>query len=130
MTASNTGPNSEHPFELFLGCLGNGTTVCNKAIMEYGDFKKIAHISNDGYITWYVEPTSIPGDALLHIEHCANVDREKFEKWFSELPIVSQYQYLLDRVPHHVFMTVTQMSCDIKDKVKFILDFMSGTSIG
>ena len=26
--------------------------------------------------------------------------------------------------------TVTQMSCDIKDKVKFILDFMSGTSIG
>lgn len=24
----------------------------------------------------------------------------------------------------------TQMSCDIKDKVKFILDFMSGTSIG
>ena len=130
MTVSTTTHDCEHPFELFLGCLGNGTIVCNKAITEHGDFKKIAHISNDGYIAWYVEPTSIPGDALLHIEHYANVDREKFEKWFSELPVFSQYQYLLDRVPHQIFMAVVQMSCDIKDKVKYILDAMHGTSIG
>lgn len=23
-------------FELFMGCLGNGITVCNKAVMEHG----------------------------------------------------------------------------------------------
>lgn len=27
-------------FELFCGCLGNGTTVCNKAVTENGDYKK------------------------------------------------------------------------------------------
>ena len=33
-------------FKLFLGCLGNGVTVCNSAVMEDGDFKMVAHISN------------------------------------------------------------------------------------
>lgn len=37
---------SARNFKLFLGCLGNGVTVCNSAVMEYGDFKKVAHISN------------------------------------------------------------------------------------
>ena len=37
-------------FELFCGCLGNGTTVCNKAVTENGDYKKIAHISEGGNI--------------------------------------------------------------------------------
>ena len=32
-------------FKLFLGCLGNGVTVCNSAVMEDGDFKMVAHIS-------------------------------------------------------------------------------------
>lgn len=41
-------------FKLFLGCLGNGVTVCNSAVMEDGDFKMVAHISNEGKITWYV----------------------------------------------------------------------------
>lgn len=27
-------------FELFMGCLENGATVCNKAITEHGDYKK------------------------------------------------------------------------------------------
>lgn len=31
-------------FELFMGCFGNGITVCNKAVMEHGDYKRIAHI--------------------------------------------------------------------------------------
>lgn len=35
-------------FKLFLGCLGNGVTVCNSAVMEDGDFKMVAHISNEG----------------------------------------------------------------------------------
>lgn len=26
-------------FELFMCCLGNGTTICNKAVEEYGDYK-------------------------------------------------------------------------------------------
>lgn len=68
-------------FELFLGCLGNGVTVCNKAVKENGDYKIIAHIAECGKITWYVNPsTYVPGDALLRIEHCADVQREEWEK--------------------------------------------------
>lgn len=26
-------------FELFMGCFGNGITVCNKAVQEHGDYK-------------------------------------------------------------------------------------------
>ena len=38
-------------FKLFLGCLGNGVTVCNSAVMEDGDFKMVARagsISSSG----------------------------------------------------------------------------------
>ena len=28
-------------FKLFFGCLGNGITVCNKAVIENGDYKTI-----------------------------------------------------------------------------------------
>lgn len=37
-------------FELFMCCLGNGTTICNKAVEEYGDYKIIAHIADCGKI--------------------------------------------------------------------------------
>ena len=47
-------------FELFLGCLGNGVTVCNSAVMENGDFKMVAHISVEGKITWYPAPAALP----------------------------------------------------------------------
>lgn len=43
-------------FELFMGCFGNGITVCNKAVQEHGDYKVIAHIAECGKITWYVNP--------------------------------------------------------------------------
>lgn len=43
-------------FELFLGCLGNGITVCNKSVEENGAYKTIAHIAECGKITWYVNP--------------------------------------------------------------------------
>lgn len=37
-------------FELFMCCLENGVTVCNKAVMENNDYKIIAHISQCGNI--------------------------------------------------------------------------------
>lgn len=40
---------SKRNFELFMYCLGNGITVCNKAVMEHNDYKQIAHISANGH---------------------------------------------------------------------------------
>ena len=67
-------------FELFMGCLGNGLTVCNKAVMEHGDYKQIAHISPAGNIKWYVPVSYVPGPELLRIEHTADTMRQSFKQ--------------------------------------------------
>lgn len=66
-------------FELFMGCLGNGLTVCNKAVEEHGDYKQIAHISPAGNIKWYIPVSSVPGPALLRIEHTADAMYHNFK---------------------------------------------------
>lgn len=112
-------------FELFMGCLGSGITVCNKAVVEDGDYKIIAHIADHGEITWYVNPaTYIPGAELLKIEHAANVQCEKWEKWFSSLPVINQYEYLLDRAPHAAFMHAVNMAGEISDKIQYLKSVM------
>ena len=67
-------------FKLFLGCLGNGVTVCNSAVMEDGDFKMVAHISNEGKITWYVGEDYPPADALASIRACAEQERDMAQR--------------------------------------------------
>ena len=66
-------------FELFMCCLGNGLTVCNKAVEEHGDYKQIAHISPAGNIKWYIPVSSVPGPALLRIEHTADAMYHNFK---------------------------------------------------
>lgn len=107
-------------FELFLGCLGNGTTVCNKAIEENGDYKKIAHISEYGKITFYVKPTSIPGDALLKIEHHAHTAEANFDKFLNGMPLMQRYGYLLERVPLNVFLDCLGMETSLEEKVAYL----------
>lgn len=65
-------------FELFMGHIGNGTTVCNKAVMEHGDYKTIAHISPAGNIKLYVNPDYIPPDDMKRIESAAERNRAEF----------------------------------------------------
>lgn len=108
-------------FELFMGCLGNGITVCNKAIDENGDYKKIAHIGENGKIKWYIRPESVPGDSLLKIEHTASVQSEKWEQWFSSHSDIWQYGYLLDRVPHSDFMhIISDKSSTLWEKICYL----------
>lgn len=40
-------------YDLMYCGLGNGTTVCNRAEEEHGDYKNIAHISDNGKIKYY-----------------------------------------------------------------------------
>lgn len=82
-------------FELFLGCLGNGTTVCNKAILENGDYKTIAHISDHGVIKYYVRESSIPNDALEKIKRVANNSRENFMKTWNKKDYLQKYIYMM-----------------------------------
>lgn len=83
----------------FLGCLGNGVTVCNSAVMEDGDFKMVAHISNEGKITWYVGEDYPPADALASIRACAEQERAKYETWLNGLSPAARREYQLERLP-------------------------------
>lgn len=67
-------------FELFMCYLGNGLTVCNKAVEEHGEYQHVAHISNAGNIKWYIPVASIPGPDLLRIEHVADVMAQRFKQ--------------------------------------------------
>lgn len=91
-------------FELFLGCLGNGVTVCNSAVMENGDFKMVAHISVEGKITWYVSEDYPPADALASIRACAEQERVKYETWLNGLSPAARREYQLERLPLPEFL--------------------------
>ncbi len=108
-------------FELFMGCLGNGITVCNKAVEQYGDYKKVCHISEHGKITWYVNIDYVPGNDLLKIEHQADVLYHKFINMFDSWEELKQYQYLLDRAKHIDYMQVISMKdATITEKIQYL----------
>ena len=108
-------------FKLFLGYLGNGVTVCNSAIEEYGDYKKIAHISSTGHIKWYVDYHKyVPEEDLERIFKVADKERLSWEEWFNKKTKMAQYMFLLDKVKLSDFIKVTQMDCDVDEKIRFL----------
>lgn len=85
-------------FELFMGCLGNGITVCNKAVMEHGDYKMVAHISPEGEVKWYVEPGYTPAEDVIKIRREADIQRNKYEVWWQSLSPEKRYEIELERM--------------------------------
>lgn len=65
-------------FELFMCCLGNGITLCNKAVYENCDYKTIGHISAAGNVSLYVEPDYIPPEDMKRIKSAAAHARNDF----------------------------------------------------
>ena len=105
-------------FELFLCCLGNGTTVCNKAVMENGDYKTIAHIRDNGAINWYVNPLSyVPDQELEKINRTAENQKKSWNDWFGKLPPYEQYSFLLDHLPLTDFLNVANMEAALEEKI-------------
>ena len=108
-------------FELFMGCLGNGTIIFNKAVVENGNYKTIAHIAECGKITWYVNPSSyVPGADLLKIEHCADVQHEKWKNWLDNMPEAKQYELLLDKVPTNIMLYAMNLGGGIARKIEYL----------
>ena len=111
-------------FELFMGCLGNGLTVCNSAVTEHGDYKQIAHISNGGKIKWYVPVTSIPGPALLRIEHTADTMRQNakqaIERDFAADRARTYYRILND-LPTPAFLSFMRDMKGADDETKMAM---------
>ena len=110
-------------FELWFGCLGNGTTVCNKAVTENGDYKKIAHISEGGNIRLYVAESYIPASEMEKIKAMVNRDKADFMKRFESLPEVEQYGKILDRVQHQKFMEFVGDKRALAEKLPAIREY-------
>ena len=83
-------------FELFMGHLGNGTTVCNKAVEENGDYKTVAHISDHGVIKLYVPESYIPAEAMEKIKNIATRDREKFMERWNRKSYIEKWMYMVN----------------------------------
>jgi hypothetical protein len=106
----------EKKFELFMGCLGNGTTVCNKAVTEHGDYKYIAHISEHGVIKFYVDKSYIPDDAMQKIKAVAQRDKEKFmEKW-NRMSYLEKWEYMMEIPTSCGYSPMEKVNYDNKDK--------------
>ena len=100
-------------FKLWLGCLGNGITVCNSAVEEHGDYKHIAHISDNGKIKLYVSKSYIPVEDMQRIEQAAAEKRKTFlTEWNKQLDI-EKYEKLLDM-------------CSLSDKTYVFTDVQFG----
>lgn len=72
---------AERKFELFMCCLGNGITICNKAVYENHDYKMIGHISAAGNVSLYVKPDYIPPEDMERIKSAAARARNDFINW-------------------------------------------------
>ena len=107
----------KRPFKLFMGCLGNGTTVCNSAVMENGDYKTIAHISPAGNITFYVDESYIPAEDMTKIRNIAKSDSEKFRHDFEMWDELTQYGRILDSFTTSMFLEAVKDKRPLSDKL-------------
>ena len=107
----------KRPFKLFMGCLGNGTTVCNSAVMENGDYKTIAHISPAGNITFYVDESYIPAEDMTKIRNISKSDAEKFRHDFEMRDELTQYSRILDSFTTSMFLEAINDKRPLSEKL-------------
>lgn len=100
-------------FKLWMGCLGNGITVCNSAVESNGEYKHIAHISNNGIIKLYVSEKYIPVEDMRRIEQVAADSRKTFLTEWNKQPDIKKYEKLLDM-------------CSLSDKTCVFTDVQFG----
>lgn len=111
-------------FELVGGCLGNGTTLYNKAVEENGDYKTIGHISNGGRVTFYIDnpETYIPDKDMKTICKWSEEAEKRHRKWWFSLPDIKRYEIMLDEIPYTALLDSplkeTLKACtDLREKV-------------
>lgn len=104
-------------FELFMCCLGNGITVCNKAVKEHGDYKIIAHISNGGNIKLYVKESYIPDEAMEEIKKSAAQNASQFRASFEKYSDMQQYEKILDELSYKKYREVVSDQRPLTEKL-------------
>jgi len=68
-------------YDLGAGYKGNGLTVWNRAEEVHGDYKTIAHVSEDGTIRFFEK--NLPANVRAQIQRWADDERSKYQKRFA-----------------------------------------------
>lgn len=109
-------------FKLWMGCLGNGITVCNSAVENNGEYKHIAHISDNGKIKLYVSKSYIPIEDMRRIEQVAADQREIFLTEWNKQSDIRKYEKLLDMCSYSDFIDFMEIAYNkemtLAEKVK------------
>lgn len=106
-------------FELFMGCLGNGITVCNMAVMEHGDYKHVCHIDTCGKINWYVSEDYTPADVKEKILKCATDCKEKFKAQIDRMSMAERYSHVMNRLPLADMLALSRLNEPMENKVAY-----------
>ena len=69
-------------YDLFFGCLGSGTTVANRNELIDNDYKIIAHIYDDGRVSYAIKclPCSVTDEIEAFAKREAQLYQEKLIK--------------------------------------------------
>lgn len=110
-------------FELFMCYLGNGITVCNKAVMENNDYKHIAHISEGGNIKLYVKESYIPLEDMEIIQKCADGKKKDFQEKFESFSDIKQYGIILDNISISKFLEFTKDKRPLTEKLSGMKEY-------
>ena len=65
-------------YDIGAGSMGSGTIFWNRAEEEFGDYKKIAHVSDSGKITFYDK--KLPSFVKKHVEDYAKTQNESINE--------------------------------------------------
>lgn len=64
-------------YDLFFGCLGSGITVANRNELVNNDYKTIAHIYDDGQVSYYLK--DLPRSVTNEIEAFARKEAQLYQ---------------------------------------------------
>ena len=72
------GDKVDNPDTIGFGCFGNGTTAWTRAIERNADYLNVAHIGDDGSLTWFYD--AVAGAARKKIVEFAESRKQQYRK--------------------------------------------------
>ena len=92
-------------------------------MIEHGDYKTIAHISNAGNIKFYVNESYIPESDMEKIKKAAEHNRETFRKNFEMLSDIQQYGKIIDELPIQKFVENHKDNRTLEEKLPELREY-------
>lgn len=86
-------------FDLMFGCLGNGTTVCDRSQIVNHDYATVAHIAEWGGVKIYDKRLLKDADAMERINRQAVTAQDRFRVWWHLQTWETQYTAWICSLP-------------------------------